>query len=91
MLATQEVGGEDSTGSSDSHLEIDHGWSDQCHLDCFKYDLQFQVVFFLGASSQNCSSLRRDLRCGHHVANFFHLVGISVSIRQLTGHGSDYL
>ena len=41
--------------------------------------------YFLGASSQNCSSLRRDLRCGHHVANFFHLVGISVSIRQLTG------
>ena len=23
--------------SSDSHLEIGHRWSDQCHLDCFKY------------------------------------------------------
>ena len=22
---------------SDSHLEIDHRWSDPCHLDCFKY------------------------------------------------------
>ena len=26
-----------STVSSDSHLEIGHQWSDQCHLDCFKY------------------------------------------------------
>ena len=23
--------------SSDSHLEIGHWWSDQHHLDCFKY------------------------------------------------------
>ena len=27
---------------------------------------------------------------GHHVVNFFHLVGLSVSIRQLTGYGSEY-
>ena len=26
-----------STVSSDSHLEIGHQWSDQYHLDCFKY------------------------------------------------------
>ena len=25
-----------STVSSDSHLQIGHGWSDQSHLDCFK-------------------------------------------------------
>lgn len=27
---------------------------------------------------------------GHHLVNFFHLVGISISTRQLTGHGSEY-
>ena len=27
---------------------------------------------------------------GHYVVNFFHLVGVSVSIRQLTGDGSEY-
>ena len=26
-----------STVISDSQLEIFHGWSDQCHLGCFKY------------------------------------------------------
>ena len=26
-----------STVGSDSHLEIGHQWSHQCHLDCFKY------------------------------------------------------
>ena len=26
----------------------------------------------------------------HHVGNFFHMVGASVSIRQLTGYGSEY-
>ena len=26
----------------------------------------------------------------HHVADFFHLVGVSVSLRQLTGYGSEY-
>ena len=30
------------------------------------------------------------LQPGHHVVNFFHLVGISASIRQLTGYGSEY-
>ena len=30
------------------------------------------------------------LQSGHHVVNFFHLVGVSVSIRQLTGNGSEY-
>ena len=27
---------------------------------------------------------------GHHVINLFHLVGASVSIKQLTGYGSEY-
>ena len=26
-----------STVSSDSHLELGHWWSDQRHLDCFRY------------------------------------------------------
>ena len=26
-----------STVISDNQLEIFHGWSDQCHLGCFKY------------------------------------------------------
>ena len=30
------------------------------------------------------------LQSGHHAVNFFHPVGVSVSIRQLTGHGSEY-
>ena len=30
------------------------------------------------------------LQLGHHVVNFFHLVGVSVSTRQLTGYGSEY-
>ena len=30
--------GRNSTVSSDRHLEIGHRWSDQRHLDCFKYN-----------------------------------------------------
>ena len=30
------------------------------------------------------------LQSGHHVLNFFHLVGVSVSTGQLTGYGSEY-
>ena len=29
--------GRNNTVSSDSHLEIGHRWSDQRHLDCFRY------------------------------------------------------
>ena len=44
--------------SSGSHLEIGHQWSDQCHLDCFRYS-QCSVSrptcsHFLEASSQSC-------------------------------------
>ena len=34
--------------------------------------------------------LMSRLPSGYHVVNFFHLVGVSVSTRQLTGHGSEY-
>ena len=30
------------------------------------------------------------LQSGHHAVNFLHLVGVSTSTRQLTGHGSEY-
>ena len=30
------------------------------------------------------------LQSGHHVVNFFHLVGVSVSTKQLKGYGSEY-
>ena len=30
------------------------------------------------------------LQSGHHVVNFFHLLGVSVSTKQLKGHGSEY-
>ena len=30
------------------------------------------------------------LQSGHHVVNFSYVVGVLVSVRQLTGYGSDY-
>ena len=30
------------------------------------------------------------LQSVHHVVNFFHRVGLAVSIKQLTGYGSEY-
>ena len=30
------------------------------------------------------------LQSDYHVVNFFYLVGVSVAIRQLKGHGSEY-
>ena len=29
-------------------------------------------------------------QAGHHAVNFYHCVWVSVSIRQLTGYGSEY-
>ena len=37
----------------------------------------------------NWNKLMSWLQFGHHVANFIRLVGVSVSIRQLTGYGSE--
>ncbi|KAI4549828.1 hypothetical protein MG293_002158 [Ovis ammon polii] len=46
--------------SSDSHLEIDHWWSDQHHLDCVKYNQSsvpdLVCSRFCEASSRNCGS-----------------------------------
>ena len=30
------------------------------------------------------------LQCSHHGVNYFHLVGVSVSAKQLRGYGSEY-
>ena len=30
------------------------------------------------------------LQSGHHVVNFFHMLGVSVSTKQLKRHGSEY-
>ena len=49
-----------STISVGSHLEIGHmHWSDQCHLDCFKYSSFPGSVssHFFEANSLNCASL----------------------------------
>ena len=49
-----------STGSSDSHLEIGHWWSDQRPLDCFNYNYSLipgsVCSHFLEANSWNCGS-----------------------------------
>ena len=72
-----------STVSSDSHLETDHQWSDQSHLDCFKYNQSsipdLICSRFREASSRNCGS-------------FFY--GYSLVITQLTSFiwwGFQYL
>ena len=40
---------------------------------------------------QSFGSIPQGLHaCGPHTDNFFHLMGVSVSTRQLTGYGSKY-
>ena len=41
------------------------------------------------ASSPFLFQLVESLR-GQHRVNFFHLVGVSVSVNQFKGHGSEY-
>ena len=46
--------------SSDGHLEVGHQWSDQHHLDCFRYSLpsvpELVCSNFSEASFQNCGN-----------------------------------
>ena len=82
-----------STISSDNHLEIGHRWSDQHHLECFKYSQsavpESICSHFLEASSLNCGSL-----CHGYSLVIRELtsppVEISISAKQLTGHSSEY-
>ena len=45
---------------------------------------------FLWGQFSELWQLMSWLQAGHHVVKFFHLVWVSVSIRQLTGHGLEY-
>ena len=73
-----------STVSSDSHLEVGHPWSDQHHLGCLG-----SVCFHFLRPVVQIVELMSWLQSGHPVINSFHLVGVLVSIRQLTGYGSE--
>ena len=80
-------GATNSTARSDSHAEIGH----RCLASIIwtvlsTVSLQFQVSVFPFLWGQFSESW---LQCGHHVVNFFHLVGVSVSVRQLTGYGPE--
>ena len=60
-------------------------WSDQCHMIVLSIvNLQSH---FPEANSPNCGSLCHGYTLG---INFFCLVGMSVSLRELTEYGSEY-
>ena len=64
-----------STVSSDS-LQIGHQWSDQCHLDCFKYSCfssRVHLFPFLWGWFSELWRLMSWIQSGHRVVNFFHL------------------
>ena len=67
---------------------IESTWTDSCLL---LLDFLFCVCVCTRACSVNSSDMLTysHLRAfgGHHGVNVFHLVGVLVSIRQLTGHG----
>ena len=84
-----------STVSSDSHLAIGRQWSDQHHLDCFKYSWSLVpgsiCSQFFEVSSQNCGSTYHDynLVILQDCSNSFHWWGYSA--KQLKGYDSNYL
>ena len=76
-----------STGSSDSHVEIVlSGLTCVILIILCTVNLQFQGWVWFSELWQ----LMSQLQPGHHVVHVFHLVRVSVSInkRQLTGYGS---
>ena len=75
-----------------SALTIGHQWSDQHHLDCFKYSWSLVpgsvfspfFFFFFGGGDVQFSEfwqLMPWVQSGHYIVNVFHLVGVSVSIK----------
>ena len=77
------------TVNSDNLLELSHAvvWSVSFWL--FYIQLIFNSSLSISEDdSQNYGSL--CLRSVHQMVNFFHLVWVSVSTRQLTGYGSEY-
>ena len=57
-----------------------------CHCLLWFYG---QVVTFPWGQFSEFWQLMSWLKSGHHVVNVFHLVGVSVSTRQLTGYGPE--
>ena len=81
-----------STIISNSHLQIDHQWSDQHHPACFRYNessvLECTCSHFSAVSSQNCGNSSPE-----YSLVIMYLTSpprILVSMRQLTGYSSEY-
>ena len=62
--------------SSDNHLETDHWWSDQHHLD-YLGTIHFQLQgWFVSISLRSILGIVAAIlwvQSGHHVVNFFYL------------------
>ena len=70
-------------------------WSDQRHPDCFKCSSSSVpgsvCSHFTWSQFSELWQLMSWLQSGHRVVNCFHLVGVSVSIRQLTGMAQNII
>ena len=90
----QEAACKNNTVSSDSHLEIGHVviWKASSWLFWAQliFSSRISLFPFLRGQYSELWQLMSWLRSGHHVSNFFHLMWFSVSVRQLTGYGSEY-
>ena len=79
--------------SSDSDLEIHHWWSDQHHPDYFKsiiFSCRIGLFPFPWGQFSQIVAAYVMATISIYAVNSFHLVGVSVSIRQLIGYGSEY-
>ena len=80
-----------STVISNSHLQIGHQWSDQHHLDCFQYHYSSGpgslCSHFFVANSWNCGNSCPGY--GLVIVSLTSPPGVLVSVRQLTGYGSE--
>ena len=66
---------------------VGHDWVTELN---WIFSSRVSLVPFLWSQFSDLWHFRSRLQPGHHVVNFFHLVGVSVSLRQLTGDGSEY-
>ena len=77
---------------SNSHLQIGYQWSDQHHLECFRYSSSSapgsSCSHFFVVNSQNCGS--SSLGYSLVIMQLTSPSRVFVSIRQLTGYGSEY-
>ena len=84
------------TVSSDNHLEIGHVliWSVSSWLSQAQLIFHSRVGWFSFPWGQflelyKMQQLISWLQSDHYVVNFFHRVGVSVSVKQFQGHGSE--